>query len=63
MVERRDAGCSHSQQYFSVRDSWFGMIDELQPFITLKTAFEMPPFGLSSLTARCLQQRHLSPNG
>src|SRR5258705_12807303 len=34
MVERRDACCSQSQQYLSVRDSWFGMIDELQPFVT-----------------------------
>ncbi len=34
MLEGRDAGCSHSQQYFSVRDRWFWKIDELQPCIT-----------------------------
>src|SRR5205814_5673867 len=34
MLEGRDAGCSHSQQYFSVRDRWFWKIYELQPFIT-----------------------------
>src|ERR1700730_10387810 len=34
MVERRDAGRSHAQQDFSVRDRWFWKIDELQSFIT-----------------------------
>lgn len=34
MLEGRDAGRSHSQQYFSVRDRWFWKIYELQPFIT-----------------------------
>ena len=34
MVERRDAGCSHSQQYSSVRGRWFWKIYELQSFIT-----------------------------
>ena len=33
MVERCDAGGSHTQQYFSVRDRWFWKIQELQPFI------------------------------
>src|SRR5216684_3689533 len=34
MVERRDAGRSHSQQYSSVRDRWFRKLDELQAFVT-----------------------------
>ncbi len=36
MVERRDAGRSHSHQYFPVCDRWFRKIDELQSFITIK---------------------------
>ena|SRR5882724_4621068 len=34
MVEGRDAGCGHSQQYFSVRHRWFWKIYKLQPIIT-----------------------------
>src|ERR1700730_18143443 len=34
MVEWCDAGCSHSQQYFSVQGRQFRKIDRLQPFIT-----------------------------
>src|ERR1700680_2638942 len=36
MVERRDAGRSHSQQSSSVRDRWFWKLYELQRFITTK---------------------------
>ena len=36
MIEGRDAGRSHSQQDFSVRDRWFWKIYELQSFITTK---------------------------
>src|SRR4029077_1319960 len=34
MVERRDAGRGHSQQYSSVRNRWFWKLHELQRFIT-----------------------------
>ena len=34
MVEGRDAGCRHAQEYLSVRNRWLWKIDELQPFIT-----------------------------
>ncbi len=36
MVERCDAGCSHSQQHSSVRDCWLWKIYELQRFITIE---------------------------
>ena len=36
LVERRDAGCRYSHQYFPVFDRWFGKLDELQRFITAK---------------------------
>src|ERR1700687_2164815 len=36
MIERGDASRSHPQQYFPVRDRWFGNIYELQRFITTK---------------------------
>jgi len=34
MIEGRDASCSHSHQYFSVRDLRFWNIYEFQLFIT-----------------------------
>src|SRR5438445_5767291 len=37
MVERRDAGSSHSQQYFPVRDRWFRKIDQLQLLVTIES--------------------------
>src|SRR5438876_2055852 len=36
MVERRDPGRGHSQQYFPICNRWFWKLYELQPFITTK---------------------------
>src|SRR5213593_4822312 len=36
MIERRNAGRGHSQEYFPVCDRWFRKLHELQPLITTK---------------------------